>query len=230
MRMIWWSLSLAALLAAPQAQASFHLMQIEQAIGGVGDDTAQQAIQLRMRAGGQNQMQFSRLRVHDAAGANPVLLIDMGDTVSTASLGSRVLIASTDFAAAQGITPDFLLVNPIPTDYLAAGRLTFEGDNGTIYWSLAWGGNAYTGPHDGSISNDADGNYGPASANALPSAGAQALLFSGTASAQSTTNLADYAITTQAAVFTNNAGASVTAAVPVPGNETIFANGFEDPA
>ena len=45
--------ALAALTAAP-AWASFHVMKIEQAIGGVGGDTTQQAIQLRMRANGQN--------------------------------------------------------------------------------------------------------------------------------------------------------------------------------
>ena len=36
------------------ALASFHVMKVEQVIGGVGGDTSQQAIQLRMRAVGQN--------------------------------------------------------------------------------------------------------------------------------------------------------------------------------
>ena len=43
------------------------LAQIEQVIGGVQGDVSQQAVQLRMRAGGQNQMQFSRLLAYDAA-------------------------------------------------------------------------------------------------------------------------------------------------------------------
>ena len=36
--------------AATPAVATFHLMQIEQVIGGVNGDTSAQAIQLRMRA------------------------------------------------------------------------------------------------------------------------------------------------------------------------------------
>lgn len=224
MRMIPWSLSLAVLLAAPEAQANFHFMQVEQVIAGVGGDTAQQAIQLRMRFGGQNVISQSRMRAFDAAGQNPVLLIDIDGNVTAGTAGSRVLIATTAFAAAQGITPDFLLTTPIPPGYLAAGRLTFEHDGADIYWSLAWGGNAYTGSHIGLTTNDADGNFGPATASALPSTNNQALRFTGAASALSTTNLADYAITPQAAVFTNNAGASVTVTV----DETIFAHGFED--
>ena len=51
-------LAVVVALGAPAARASFHLMQIEQALGGVcGDTSAQaiaQAIQLRMRSGGQN--------------------------------------------------------------------------------------------------------------------------------------------------------------------------------
>lgn len=227
MRMIPWFLTLAALLGAPEALANFHFMQIEQVVGGVGGDTAQQAIQLRMRFGGQTVISQSRLRAFDAAGQNAVLLIDIDGNVSAGSAGSRVLIATTQFAAAQGITPDFLLTTPIPPGYLAAGRLTFEHDGADIYWSLAWGGNAYTGSHLGLTTNDADGNFGPATATALPSATNQALRFSGAASALSTTNLADYAITPQAAIFTNNAGASITVTLAV--DETIFTHGFEDP-
>ncbi len=47
------ALFLLVVLTLP-AQASFHLMQIEQVIGGVNGDTNAQAIQLRMRFAGQN--------------------------------------------------------------------------------------------------------------------------------------------------------------------------------
>ena len=43
-----------AALATGPARATFHFMQIEQVIGGANGDTAAQAIQLRMRLGGQN--------------------------------------------------------------------------------------------------------------------------------------------------------------------------------
>ena len=209
-----------AVLAASPASASFHLMKIEQAIGGVGGATAQQAIQLRMRANGQNLVSQARLRAWDATGANPVTLIAFPSDVATGVQGRRVLVVSAAFAAAQpAISADFTMTNTIPPSYLAAGRLTFEDTVGTIYWSLAWGGAGYTGSHTGSTFNDADGNFGPAFGSALPSGSTQALLFSApdpAGAALSTTNLADYSVTAGAAVFTNNAGAAGTVVIPPP--------------
>lgn len=43
------------LAAAQDVRATFHLMQIEQVVGGVCGDTTSQAIQLRMRDAGQNR-------------------------------------------------------------------------------------------------------------------------------------------------------------------------------
>jgi hypothetical protein len=194
---------IAACLLASAAQASFHFMQIEQVQGGVTGDVAQQAVQLRMRAGGQNQMQFSRLRVSDAAGANPVLLVDFTTTVPNATLGDRVLIASAGWAAEQAPVPDFTLANLIPTAYFAGGRLTFEDDGGGVVYSLCWGN--YAGPNTGSQDNDADGQYGPCFAGPLPSSGLAALRFQGTANALGTTNAADYSLTAGAPTYTNNA-------------------------
>lgn len=42
------------LIAIQPVQAGFHLMQIEQVIGGVQGDPTAQAIQLRMRSAGHN--------------------------------------------------------------------------------------------------------------------------------------------------------------------------------
>jgi hypothetical protein len=197
---------LAASISAAQPD-SFHLMQIEQVIGGVNGDTTKQAIQLRQRSSFQNLMNFSRVRVFDAAGANPIEVIDMTTDVPNFNAGDRILIASAGFASATtpAAVPDFIMTNLIPASYLTAGRLTFEDDGGTIYWSLSWGGASYTGSNLGSITNDPNGNFGPPFGGPCPSATAQALLFNGTASAASSTNLADYSLTTGAAVFTNNA-------------------------
>ncbi|MHC4106672.1 MAG: hypothetical protein ACYSTY_01165, partial [Planctomycetota bacterium] len=63
------------------AHATFHLMQIEQAIGGVDGDTTKQAIQLRMRSVGQNLVAAARMRVFDDQGLNPVTVIDFGSNV-----------------------------------------------------------------------------------------------------------------------------------------------------
>jgi len=204
----------ASLALASPAFASLHLMQIEQVIGGVNGDTTQQAIQLRMRAPGQNLVSGGRLRAWDAAGANPVVVLDIAANVPNGAAGARVLIASMNFAASFGPTPDFIMTTPIPASYLAAGKLTWEDDTGTfVWWSLAWGGGAYTGTNTGTTDNDADGNFNPPFGLPLPSSTGQALQFTGPPGAFSTSNNADYAVTVGDSVFTNNAGAS---GPPVP--------------
>jgi len=211
---------LALVFSASPALASFHLMKIEQAMGGVNGDTSQQVVQLRMRFAGQNLVgtNHARLIAHDAAGLNPVTLIVFPSNVANAAQGDRILVVSSAFAAAHPGIADFTMTAVIPPAYLPAGRLTFEDSVGTILWSLAWGGVSYTGSNLGSLTNDADGNFGPPFAGPLPSATAQALLFSAsdpTGSAPSTNNAADYAVTGGGAVLINNAGVSTPLAGPM---------------
>ncbi|MBK8914365.1 MAG: hypothetical protein IPM64_07130 [Phycisphaerales bacterium] len=216
------------MLAATPAQATFHFMQIEQVIGGVGGNTAAQAIQLRMRTGSQNFVSQGRIRAFDAAGANPVVIINFTSDVPNGALGDRVLVTTAAFNSLTipVCVPNFTMTNPIPPSYLAAGSLTFESDTGIIYWRLSWGGAGYTGSNAGSATNDANGDFGPPFGAALPTAGVSALRFNGTASALSTTNLADYSITAGAAVVTNNARNSFTvtlgACCPAAGGCTEF--------
>jgi len=203
------------------AEATFHVMQIEQILAGVDGSTATQAIQLRMRLSGQNLVSQARLVVRDAAGANPVILQSIPTSVSAFAAGSRILLATANFSTATnpGVTPDFILESPIPDTYIAAGSLTFESDGGIVYWRVSWGGAGYTGSTVGSITNDADGEFGPAFAGPLPTGSGQALYFQFAAGAPSTSNSADYALTNGSAVFTNNAGASgsIVSLVGVPG-------------
>jgi hypothetical protein len=212
----------AAAVAAPAA-ASFHLMQIEHVTGEFCGDTSAQAIQLRMRTAGQNLVAGARLVARDAAGANPVVLLVIPSNVSSSATGSRILVTSMGFGArAGGPAADFTLTNRIPASYLAAGRLTFEiSGGGIIYWSLAWGGGLYTGSNAGAIDNDADGNFGPPFAGDLVANGDQTVQFQGIATAPSTNNAADYALSASPATLTNNAGG----AAPLSG--CIFFDGFE---
>jgi hypothetical protein len=206
------ALTLGAGLLAQPAFASFHLMQIEQVIGGVNGDTTRQAIQLRMRAGGQNLVGSATVIAWDAAGANPVVLVNIPSSVTNSTAGSRVLLATAGFGV---VTPDFVM-NPIPASYLAGGKITFETDGtagAQIWWGLAWG--TYSGTNTGVAGsspsgNDLDGNFNPPAAGALPSTSQVALRFPGSAAALSTNNAADYAPTTGSYVFTNNAGATGT--------------------
>lgn len=208
----------AAAIASP-ARASFHVMQIEQVIGSVNGDAGSQAIQLRMRTLGQNLVSNGTLRVWDAAGANPVVIMAPATNVTNGAAGSRVLFATSTFATKFGPTPDFIMTNPIPASYLAAGSLTWEDHFGTVYWRLSWGGAAYTGPGTGSTLNDPDGNFSPPFPSGLPTSGNQALLFTGLASATSSDNATDYVLTSGDPVFTNNAGQSaVTTSVDGPGS------------
>jgi hypothetical protein len=207
--------ALASLALALPVQASFHLMQIEQVIGGVNGDTTAQAIQLRMRNGNENFVSGATLIAYDASGNNPIVLVTFASNVTNAAAGSRILITTASFTShlAATIASDFTMTNPIPASYLAAGRLTYQKPTymaGNALWSVSWGGAAYTGPNTGTMDNDADGNFAPPFANALPSTFTSALHFNGAASAMSTNNAADYSIPAGAATFTNNAGDSAT--------------------
>ena len=197
-------------LAPTSALASFHVMQIERVTAGIGADATAQAIQLRMRANAQNQVQLAKIIAYDAAGANPVTIVDRGSAVPNGCTGSRVLIGTASFSANTNpnAVVDFAMTNPIPESYLAAGSLTFVHDGGNVYWRFSWGGDGYTGSNAGLTLNDADGNFGPPVASGLPVDGS-AWVFQGAATALSTSNLADYALEAQAP-FTNNAGNSFT--------------------
>lgn len=215
---------LCSCLTVELTQAAFHAMQIEQVIGGVNSDPNAQAIQLRLRSNGHNLVSPARIRAWDAAGANPIVVVDMEDHshITNGSAGSRILITSPAFAnyTDVALVSDYTFANKIPASYLAAGRLTFETDNGaTIYWSLAWGGTGYTGSTTGSTFNDADGNFGPPYAGALPSTSTSALLTNLAATgagAFSTNNAANYGETPGAATFRNNAGTAFVVTIPDP--------------
>jgi len=198
-------------VAGNEAFATFHFMQIEQVIAGVDGDTAAQAVQLRMRLNAQEQLSRAKLVAFDAAGQNPVLLIDFGTDVSVDAAGSRILAATARFSqyTTPAAQPDYILENPIPDAYLAAGSLIFVNDDDTlIVWRLSWGGDSYTGSTIGAFTNDSDQEFGPPISGPLPDSGRISLLFPGDADALSTSNLSDYQLTEGEAVFFNNAGAS----------------------
>lgn len=208
-----------SLVFAPATFASFHLMKVEQVVGSLNGNPAAQAIQLQMRAPGQGVVSGTKVWAADATGSNRVLLLTFPTNVTNSASGARILLTTSAFTSAMQVsqptfTPDFTLATPMPASYLAAGRVTFEdslgsvGTPGTIFWSLSWGGAAYTGSNTGSTTNDSNGNFGPPFASSLPSSGAQGIRFTGAATAPSTTNLADYALTANPATVTKNSGAS----------------------
>ncbi len=209
------------------AQANFHVMQIEEIIGGVNGDPTAQAIQLRLRAGGQNVVSNGRIRAWDALGANPVVLLDIATNVSGFNGGDNVLLTTSKFntymSSVPGYTTDFTLANAIPASYLSGGKVTFEADSGSIYWAVAFG--AYTGTNLAfDTTNDANADFGSPFASALPTSTRQGIRFTGAFSAPSTTNVADYALTANPATVRNNAGTSFTV-VPEPASFSFIALG-----
>ncbi len=205
----------------------FHLMQIEQVIGGVNGDVTAQAIQLRMRGNDECFITATRLWVRDAAGENPVLLIEFPNDVLGCITGDRILITSPKFTNLLDniIQADFMLTNLIPESYLAAGTMTFEDSADTVFWRLSWGGKNYSGDTTGTTFNDADGEFGPPYEGPLPADSLQALQFQGSATAESTNNQDDYALTKGASTWTNNAGDSgtlVDANTTAPDDYSIF--------
>lgn len=198
----------AVLMLAPQALATFHLMQVYQVMGGVHGDTTAQAIQLRMRSQGQNHVDAARLWAWDANGQNPVLVCDLDADVANGARGASVLIASPNFGAhtSPPAQPDFVMSNLIPASYLAAGSLTFEDDFGTVYWRLSWGGNGYAGDTTGNTTNDRNGDFGPPFAGPLQSSDEHSLLYEKSDRSKSLTNARDYSVSVGPAAFVNNAG------------------------
>lgn len=226
-RRIVMVMGLAGVFMTQQARASFHDMQIEQVIAGVNGDTSAQAIQLRMRAAGQNFVSSARLVAVDATGSNPVVLVDFTHNVTNGSLGDRVLIATASMAnyTSPTIVADFTMTNRIPDSYLSSGCIIYQNDAGSqILWRLCYG--SYTGSTTGTLDNDDDGNFGPPFGGTLPSSGLDALKFQGGASDKSTKNQDDYLSTGSAAVLTNNARNSFTVVSgpdPCSGDETLSA-------
>lgn len=214
-------------LIAGSASANHHFMQIQIVVGGVGGDTTAQAIQLRQRFAGQNVLSAGKLVAFDAAGLNPITIIDFTTNVPNSLAGDTILVCTNSFLGKTMPTTvaDFIMT-PIPASYLAAGKLSFQANAGTTWWTFGWGGASYTGNLTLDLTNDSNGNAAPAFGVGLPIASNTAIQFNGAASAASTTNLADYSMTSGAAVLKNNARNTFTIKTPCPAD--INGDGFVD--
>lgn len=105
------AIALLAVVAAAReprtGDAAFHLALIDEVQFGRGGDPDLQFVEIRMLAGGQNITANSRLSAWNADGSFFGIILTVPSNVTNASAGGRWIMASTGFAAASGMTPDF---------------------------------------------------------------------------------------------------------------------------
>jgi hypothetical protein len=122
------TLALVALLlvvVANTARASFHLIEVNKVLPSYNGDTAIQAIELRMQAGGQNFVSGLRIQTYNAAGSPVATLGTFSANLPAAGAVAdrRILCATTGFATQFGITPDLVISAGVPA---GTGQASFE--------------------------------------------------------------------------------------------------------
>lgn len=121
-----------ALLAAPPAQATFHLMQVREVYPGSALEPEAEYVELQMYASGQNHVKGHKLRTYDASGAVTGTSVFPADVPNGADQ-STIVLATTAAASQFGITPDTGLATP--------GALSPAG--GAVCWEeldcVSWG-------------------------------------------------------------------------------------------
>jgi hypothetical protein len=94
----------AVLLAAPAAQASFHLIKVREVYSGSADDSY---VELQMYAAGQSFLTNHAMTVYDAAGAL-VHSSKFTSGVTNSTNQSTVLVGDSNVQADFGIAPDLI--------------------------------------------------------------------------------------------------------------------------
>lgn len=118
---------LVAILAIPAspAFALFHIAVIDEVMSGLAGSEAVQFVEIRMLAGSQNIVTGSKLSAFDANGNFLRVILTVPGNV-TGGADRAWIMASTDFAAASGITPDFT--------FTSIGGLGLEPNDGMVCW------------------------------------------------------------------------------------------------
>jgi len=218
-----WLLAVAGVSCATPAFAAPFLVQIEEVFVGTNGDPTAQAVQIRLRTAGQNNLAGTRLCAVNANGTGLLILANFSNLPGPSVSGDRILVMTPSFAnvTTPAAVADYTMLS-IPQSYFAAGSLFFEDANtGVVYWRLSWGGSAYTGITTGASDNDDDPGFGNAEFGP-PYPGAlelcRALRFQRGATALSTSNAADYVLTDMSPTFQKYQGATyqVTGCVPIP--------------
>jgi hypothetical protein len=122
------ALGLATLLSLScvgRADALFHIAVIDELMSGLSGSDSVQFVEIRMLAGSQNIVSGSKLSAFDASGTFLRVVLTVPANV-TGGANRAWIMGSTDFAAAAGITPDFV--------FTSTGGLGLETTDGMACW------------------------------------------------------------------------------------------------
>lgn len=108
-----------------RAEAAFHFAAISEVMFGYNGDPDIQYVEVVMQTAGQNITAHAILGYFDAAGAYQGDILEVPTNVQTGDSGGRYVMATADFTAASGITPDFTFT-PVAS-MPATGMVCFGG-------------------------------------------------------------------------------------------------------
>src|SRR5213593_1198065 len=99
---------LLAVLVPVPGQAVYHFANIDEIMSGLGYDSTAQYVEIRMLMGGQGSVAHSRLTAFSCDGSTHAILLEVPNDVCPAIAGGRWTMGTTSWAAATGVTPDFI--------------------------------------------------------------------------------------------------------------------------
>jgi hypothetical protein len=114
--------------SAPPAEAAFHFAVIDEVMFGKAGDPDIQYVEVKMELSGQNIVANSRLSAWNADGSFFGVLLLVPANVTQSAANTRWIMATADFAATAGVTPDFTFA---PVTLPATGMVCW-GAPGTV--------------------------------------------------------------------------------------------------
>jgi hypothetical protein len=238
--LIAFVLLLVSVSPAP-THAAFHTALISEVMSGVHGDSSVQYVEIRVIGGVASAVSGSVLTAFDCTGMSSSVLLTVSHNITDGAMDAHWLMATTNFAAAFGITPDFTWNPAVSGSIDPSCGMVCWGAPGLVPPAPGWdttdqnnyvdcvGYGGYSGPrktstHDGTpVSGFPTGNP--------PGDG---MLQSLTRLTASGSNLADFQLADPTP--TNNAGdigvfgATTTTTTTAPGGSTTTSTTIEEPS
>jgi len=164
-RVTTFSLLLGALLAAPQALATFHLWRIAELYSDAAGVV--QFVELHEAFGADFQDQFAGKQLTSQQGSTTRIYTFLTNLPSTSNANKRLLIATPAFAALGIVTADYIV--PAPFLFVGGGTLDFAGVDSVTYAALPTDG-VRSLNRDGTTGTNSPTNFAGQTATILPPA------------------------------------------------------------